>query len=245
MRSLTLAAGLGSRLRPLTNDIPKCMVPFNGVPILEHQILKLREYGILDNFIVTGYRRERVNLINSQEIHNAEFNNTNMVYSWALARHLLDGKEPLIVSYGDIIYNGNTLSTLLSLDKDVFGVVSDSNWEKYWMLRSENYLEDVESFSVDLQGNINSIGQKWSDKSEICGQYIGLFVVPASSHRFIKTQLDRVYNDERLHNMFMTDFLQLLIRLGIIMKPAFISSGWLEFDCPNDLDPQFMDFLNA
>lgn len=245
MKSLTLAAGLGSRLRPLTNEIPKCMVPFKGIPIIERQILKLREFDIKKNYVVTGYLRDKINLLGATEIHNPKFDQTNMVYSWSLAQHLLDGKEPLIISYGDIIYNSKTLSALLSLDLETFGVVSDRNWEAYWKLRSEEYLDDVESFSTNSSGNIISVGQKWSNKSEILGQYIGLFVVPASSHHFISSKLNQVHDNESFHNMYMTDFLQMLIQNNITLKPIYIDSGWLEFDCINDLSPQFEAFLNA
>ena len=157
MKSLTLAAGLGSRLRPLTNEIPKCMVEFQGRPILEHQLLKLREFGINRNYVVTGYCRENVNLLGSSEIFNPLYRTTNMVYSWSLSRHLLDEKAPLVISYGDIIYNSNTLSELLATDSETFGIVSDQNWENYWRQRAEDYLGDVESFSVDNDGIAKSI----------------------------------------------------------------------------------------
>ena len=48
MKALILAAGFGSRLAPITNDIPKCLVPVNGKPILFKQIDNLLENGIDD-----------------------------------------------------------------------------------------------------------------------------------------------------------------------------------------------------
>lgn len=50
-----LAGGLGTRLRPLTYDIPKPMVPVAGKPFLEHQILMLRDQGITDVVLLIGY----------------------------------------------------------------------------------------------------------------------------------------------------------------------------------------------
>ena len=46
MRALLLAAGLGTRLRPITNTIPKCLVPINGTPLLQIWIEQLSEAGI-------------------------------------------------------------------------------------------------------------------------------------------------------------------------------------------------------
>jgi NDP-sugar pyrophosphorylase family protein len=51
MKAMILAAGQGTRLRPLTERIPKCMVPIGGKPLLEHTVLWLRKYGVTDLII--------------------------------------------------------------------------------------------------------------------------------------------------------------------------------------------------
>ena len=53
-----LAGGKGERLRPLTDDRPKPMVPVDGVPILEHHLRWLRGNGIERAVLLTGYRHE-------------------------------------------------------------------------------------------------------------------------------------------------------------------------------------------
>jgi D-glycero-D-manno-heptose 1,7-bisphosphate phosphatase len=55
-----LCGGLGSRLRPITDKIPKPMVPVNGVPFLEHLIHQLKENGIFDFVFMTGYRGDQI-----------------------------------------------------------------------------------------------------------------------------------------------------------------------------------------
>ena len=55
MKALILAAGLGSRLRPITLTRPKCLVPVNGKPILIKQIENLVSCGIQDITVVSGY----------------------------------------------------------------------------------------------------------------------------------------------------------------------------------------------
>src|SRR5437762_818939 len=48
MKALLLAAGRGDRLRPLTDTTPKCMLSFEGKPLLEHWLYKLHSFGVRD-----------------------------------------------------------------------------------------------------------------------------------------------------------------------------------------------------
>src|SRR5260370_41458258 len=60
MKAVILAAGKGTRMRELTNSLPKPMLKVQGKPILEHILAGLSGAGIRDVFIVTGYRAEVV-----------------------------------------------------------------------------------------------------------------------------------------------------------------------------------------
>jgi NDP-sugar pyrophosphorylase family protein len=60
MKAVILAAGKGTRMRELTNEIPKPMLKVEGKPILEHIFGGLLAAGIRDIFIVTGFRAETV-----------------------------------------------------------------------------------------------------------------------------------------------------------------------------------------
>ena len=68
MKVLLLAAGLGTRLRPITNTIPKCLVPINGKPLLEYWLENLTQIGITQFIINTHYFNEEVeNFINESK----------------------------------------------------------------------------------------------------------------------------------------------------------------------------------
>ncbi len=60
MRAILLAAGLGTRLRPLTDHVPKCLVPINGTPLLEIWLERLARHGVGPFLVNTHYRKEQV-----------------------------------------------------------------------------------------------------------------------------------------------------------------------------------------
>jgi len=60
MKALILAAGRGERFRPFTDESPKPLIPLLGRPLIERVILAVREAGIKDLIIVTGYLGEKL-----------------------------------------------------------------------------------------------------------------------------------------------------------------------------------------
>ena len=106
MKMIIVSAGQGTRLRPLTNNKPKCMVEYNGKPIIDY-ILDAAEYcHIKDISIVNGYKKDML------ESHlkdrgctfftNKEFYKTNMVYTLFNAKEFMSGD--IIISYAEIDY---------------------------------------------------------------------------------------------------------------------------------------------
>ncbi|HXD52557.1 MAG TPA: sugar phosphate nucleotidyltransferase, partial [Burkholderiales bacterium] len=59
-RAMLLAAGKGTRLRPLTDRVSKCMMAIAGKPILEHNIERLKSYGVTEIVINLHYRPESI-----------------------------------------------------------------------------------------------------------------------------------------------------------------------------------------
>ncbi|RDJ31038.1 MAG: nucleotidyltransferase family protein [Crenarchaeota archaeon] len=60
MKAVILAGGRGKRLKPITDYVPKPLIPLNNVPIIEWQIRYLKKYGINEFIICTGYRTEQI-----------------------------------------------------------------------------------------------------------------------------------------------------------------------------------------
>ena len=93
MRAILLAAGMGTRLRPLTLTTPKSLVKVNGQPILERQIEFLKEKGINEIIIVTGYLKEKFDYLkekyNIKLIYNDKYDKYNNIYSMYLVKEYL------------------------------------------------------------------------------------------------------------------------------------------------------------
>ena len=71
--AIILAAGKGTRLKPYTDQLPKTMVPLDGVPLLEYQKRTLNKIGITKINVVTGYKDECINIPNITNIHGWSF----------------------------------------------------------------------------------------------------------------------------------------------------------------------------
>ena len=148
MRALILAAGQGTRLRPLTNDLPKILVELCNKTLLERQISTLKKAGISDIAIATGYRGELIKKLGFNCYHNVNYKTTNMVNSLFNALPFIEKKGDLIISYGDIVYEVDNLKKILASNAEV-GVVIDKAWLNCWKLRFDDPLSDAESLIVD------------------------------------------------------------------------------------------------
>ena len=242
MKAIILAAGEGKRLRPLTNNTPKCLVNLFGKSLLQWQIETFRSCQIDDISVVTGYRSKLVDLPGLKFFQNKKFETTNMVESLFCASQELN--EQTIVSYGDIIFEKKVLDKLIQSKAD-FSVIVDKNWKRYWEIRFDNPLNDAESLKIDTDDNITSIGQKTQKIDEIEGQYIGLMKFQNAGLEKIKKFYEKIKSQSTnnsnpinplvsFQQSFMTDFLQGLINDGCKLKAVEIENGWLELDTIND-----------
>ncbi|MDR1561008.1 MAG: phosphocholine cytidylyltransferase family protein, partial [Holosporaceae bacterium] len=176
MKAVILAAGQGTRLRPLTNDRPKCMVEFHGKPIIDYVVETMRYLKIQNINVVTGYQHHVLekHLLKYENIslyHNENYSSTNMLYS--LWRAKPEFNDDVIISYSDIIYSKDILQKLINSPFDI-SIIIDKNWLELWSLRMDDPLQDAESLILDENENILEIGKKVHSYDKIQGQYIGL-----------------------------------------------------------------------
>lgn len=238
---IVLAAGQGTRLYPLTKNIPKCLVKYQGKSILDYQLDNCKKIKIQKIFLVSGYKSSKIKRKNIIKVKNEKYKTTNMLYSLFKLKRLFDGKNDLIISYGDIIYKNRVLKKLIN-SREKISTIIDSNWYNYWKLRMENPLDDAESLKIDKNNYITEIGKKVKDLKDIKGQYIGLTKISKNiSKKILKVWIDinNKKNKDKINNLYITDFFQILIKKKFKIKAVSVKRGWLEFDEISDLKINF------
>lgn len=242
MKAIILAAGRGTRLAPLTDAVPKCMVEYNGCTIVNTILDAVNSCGIQDVSIVGGYKigilKKHLAERKVKFYMNDEFAVTNMVHSLFCASAEMD--DDVIISYSDIIYSKSVLERLIAETSPV-SVVIDKKWMDLWKIRMENPLDDAESLKLDAENNILELGSKTNDYSDIQGQYIGLIKIRKEAWKKIinfYSTLDRsaLYDGKDFDNMYMTTFLQKIINELMPAKAVIIEGGWIEIDSIKDLE---------
>jgi len=240
MKLIILAAGQGTRLRPYTDNIPKCLVQFKNKPIIDYILEAAYSCNINNICVVTGYKQDVLkNYLQSKQITyytNPNYEKTNMVETLFRARDYLD--DDIIISYADIVYSDDILQKLINSNNDI-SIVVDKEWKKLWLSRMDNPLDDAESLKI-INNKIIELGKKPTGYDEIDAQYIGLIkiskeMITSVVNYYDSLPRDQMYDGNNFENMFMTSFLQLIIDNLTNIYPVEIHGGWYEIDSKQDL----------
>ena len=137
MQAIILAAGMGKRLKELTQNNTKCMVRVNGVTLIDRMLHQLDKQHLSRIVIVTGYEGQKlIDYISTLDIttpivyvNNPIYNKTNNIYSLALTKDWLC-KEDTLLFESDLIFEDSVIETILNDPRDTLALV-----DKYesWM----------------------------------------------------------------------------------------------------------------
>lgn len=240
MKAIILAAGEGTRMARYTQDLPKGMLPFGGRSLIAHQIWALREAGISEIAIVTGYRNKTIKFDGISLFHNADFATTNMVASLMVAEEYFT--DDILVTYADLLYTPRLVKAMQISDRDI-ALAVDPEWRKYWLARYGTTETDLETLTIE--GNkVLELGSPVASSERIDYRYVGLV-------RFRQTTLMEAvhfYHAKRASGAkwkssgntfaqgYMTDILSELIDMGTEVAPVSAAHQWLEFDTAQDYE---------
>ncbi|MES2277886.1 MAG: phosphocholine cytidylyltransferase family protein [Bacteroidota bacterium] len=236
-KAIILAAGQGSRMGHLTENIPKALVNFLGEPIINYQINVMRQLGINNIHIVRGYKKEQFKITNVTYHDNLE--GFNMIHSLFQAAD--EFKDKLIISYGDIIYSSHVLNCLVNSIEDIV-VIYDVDWLAQFSLRFPKPYNEAETFKITSDNQITELGQPIRDYTDVQGQFIGLIKLSSHGAKIFLSHYQKLKSNSKsfkgkdFRSIYTTEFLQSLIDDGHKVTGCQIKKGWIEFDHINDLN---------
>lgn len=230
MKAIILAAGRGSRMGNLTDELPKCFVSVGGMRLIDRQIKSLRQAGIKDIAIVTGYKADSFTSEEVTYFLNSRWHETNMVSSLACAVEWLE-QSTCIVSYSDIVYSSNVVLDLINCPGSL-SISYDLDWLRLWSARFEDPLSDAETFKLHNDGTLKEIGKKTSSLSDIEGQYMGLLKFTPSGWKSVV----EFFHDKNMDRYDMTSTLSGLVENGIRINTIAVNGGWCEIDSESDIE---------
>ena len=226
MKALILAAGLGSRLAPITDECPKSMVPVNGKPILVKQIENLLENDITDITIVTGYKSYVIEELISTEypniklIHSNDYINTNNMYSAYLAKETI-GDNDFLMMNADVFYDSSVIKSLLNFNYDN-AIATDIG----------NYLEESMKV-VEKNGKLIEISKNIS-KGKALGSSIDVYKFSKEAGEIFFRNCKKYIGDRKELKLWseiaINDSLE-----EIEFKACPLNGRWLEIDNHDDL----------
>lgn len=249
MKAIILAAGFDERLMPLVSDRPKAMLEVKGRSILARQVDALQQSGVRRIAVVRGYKKERVDLPNVRYYDNDAFEESGEIES--LFRAGADLSGPLVVMYGDILFDRNILDRLLESADDIT-IACDRSWPDTRDRRDPAGLDFVvESptprrhhrfLSDERAVRVTAIGARL-DPGRATAEFIGMAKVSARGcqilHDVYRELRERasdgpVHESPSFRTAKLTDLLHEVIRRGHNIASVGVYQGWLEVDTFED-----------
>ncbi len=240
MKAIIIAAGIGVRLNPLTNDTPKCMLKVSGKTILQHQQDAFHANGITDISLIKGYKKEAINHKELKYYINDNYRNNNILNSLFYAEEEMN--DEFIATYSDIIFGKDVVRKLLKSGDDI-AIIVDIDWAGYYEGRTEHPIEEAENVIFDANKNVVEIGKIVSNKETVNGEFIGMIKCSKRGTGIFREYFHKAKNEffgkpfiraKTFDVAYLTDFIQYLVNNGINVKCVTIERGWIEIDTLQD-----------
>ena len=242
MIGVILSAGMGTRLMPLTKEIPKTMLEINGMTLLERMIRNCIDAGINKFIVIVGYNMEKVTELCPQiaekydieikAIANEKYDITNTSVSTYLASKFIEENDldDFVLINGDNVVDPKIISNIVASNNT--GMIIDNFKE----LNEESFklIIDDESFNEErtiANGKINSIG-KGLDIPSSTGEFIGVSkVVSDDVAEFNRILESLIEEDPQNYYDFAFKDLSIIKTIDFVLTNGL---KWTEIDDHND-----------
>jgi choline kinase len=233
MKGIVLAAGPGRRLQPLTDDLPKTLLPLsNGRTILDVALANLRSAGLREVVVVTGFAADRVaeqrealeqrHDVRLELLFNERAEEWNNAYSLWLARDAF-GEGALLVN-GDTVHPSSVEETLLAVRGP--GVLLAVDTEK-------RLGEEEMKVLLGEDGSLRTISKE-VDPAAAQGEYIGVTLIEPSGAEPLAEALEATWRRDP-SDYYEDGFQELVDRGGEVRVAPIGAVDWVEVDDHADL----------
>lgn len=242
MKAIIIGAGRGSRLRHLTHEIPKTLVPILGRPMLDSILEALAAGGFRrsDVIFICGYKNEiiRERYPDLNYIENRDWENNNILASLLCARdHLAEG---FVSTYSDIVYRPEIVAELARSPHDLT-LACDTDWRRRYQGRSQHPETDAEKLRAEGE-RVVQISRRIASE-EASGEFIGVMKAsPTGAARLVAAfdearanYAGREFREGRsFEKAYLIDMLQHMIERGESMYRVDTHGGYMEIDTLED-----------
>lgn len=229
-KAIILSAGQGSRLLPLTADLPKCLIPFSGKTLIEWQIDSLRQNGVREIAVVTGFRTEKVEAaltalpgVTTRTLFNPFFQVADNLGSCWIAREEMD--QDFIILNGDTLIAPEIVARLIAQATAPITVTVDVKG---------SYDED--DMKVNRDGDrLLSIGKRLTAE-ESNAESIGMLAFKGDGPAIFRNQIEKMM---RTPDGVLRWYLRAIDELapgGQVGTVSIEGLDWAEVDFPADLE---------
>ena len=236
-KAILLAASKGSNFGNLTDDTPKAMLEVEGTPVIALTINSLKEKGIRDVSVVTGFKPEKFEAIDTVNFeHNPNWQNTGEVGSLLTAKDKLSGR--VMISYGDVVCKKYVLENLLQSETDLTVVVD-------YAKRTERSRKSVD-YAIVTPDRVEGIKEvKYTlkrvdshmDSENTSGEWTGMLWCTEKGADTVRTALEALTAENKdIENWSIPQFLTYLIENNQTeINVQFIHDDWMDIDDIMDL----------
>lgn len=236
--ALLLAAGTGSRLRPLTLDAPKCLTEVSGEPILARLLDNLRVQGIKRLVVVTGYLdhcvreylEENAADMQLDYVFNPVYKTTNNIYSLWLAQKAIE--EPFVLIESDLVFEASMLEPMLVPDR----------------IAVSNILPWMNGTMVELNANkaVKAFHVSHDVDDERRYKTVNICSLSSQSWQRVIARLDCYIEDGRVNEYYETVFADMAADGSLEFDAVlFNENKWYEIDAMEDLHQAELMFPRA
>lgn len=231
MIGVILAAGMAKRLRPLTDNCPKCLLKVGEKTLLQRTVDALLATGISELVVVTGYRAEMIRDFLTEHyptlkihfLHNADYEHNNNIYSLWMSMQVVRGQEFLLMD-SDILCDPKAVQTVAQQQESALA------------LNRHELGEEEMKVVVDADMRITEIS-KTCRPEDALGESVGIEKMTAGYSEALGRELDQMIEQEGLIDIFYERAFERLIPQGHTFKVVDTTHFFsYELDTPEDFE---------